>query len=358
MKLSKVFGIVLSLHIGVILLVMFQPGCQTAGVRPGVDQNSSADVGVDQSFNQGVTEPSVEVVPESQVGEPVKQSFAAPTRPKPGELIVPVEPEPLVPQPTPAFVPSSPSPAPFSLRPSDLAIYKIERGDTLWGIARKNGVSLADLLNANPNLDKNSRLSIGQEVMIPAAGQGAGPAPQTLPEPVATPSGSGTTYKVQKGDTLSGIARKHGVPLSVLLKENNLALSTIIRVGQNLTIPSDFASPLASPVPTRLVPPGATTHTVEKGENLSRISAIYGVSVSDIMEWNGLSNPGMIRAGQSLIVSQSSSPLLSPVGGDVIVPEAPQKAVLPPTDSDSTLQDFFNDSAVDDRPIIDVSESP
>ena len=358
MKLSKVFGIVLSLHIGVILLVMFQPGCQTAGVRPGVDQNSSTEVGVDQSFNQGVTEASAEVGPESQVVAPVKKSFAAPTRPKPGELIVPVEPEPLAPQPTPVLVPSSPSPVPLGLRPSDLAIYKIERGDTLWGIARKNGVSLADLLNANPNLDKNSRLSIGQEVMIPAGGQGAGPAPQALPDPVAAPSGSGATYQVQKGDTLSGIARKHGVPLSVLLKENNLALSTIIRVGQTLTIPSDFSSPLAAPAPTRVVPSGATTHTVERGENLSRISAIYGVSVSDIMEWNGLSNPGMIRAGQSLIVSQSSTPVTNPVRGNVIVPEAPQEAVIPSADPASTLQDFFNDSEVDDRPIIDVSESP
>jgi len=358
MKLSKVFGIVLSLHIGVILLVMFQPGCQTAGVRPGVDQNASAEAGVDQSFNQGVTETSAEVIPEGKVVAPVKNTFAAPTRPKPGELIVPVEPEPLAPQPTPVLVPSSPSPSPLGLRPSDLAIYKIERGDTLWGIARKNGVSLSDLLNSNPNLDKNSRLSIGQEVMIPAAGQGAGPVPLAIPESVTAPSGSGATYKVQRGDTLSGIARKHGVPLSLLLKENNLALSTIIRVGQTLNIPSDFSRPVASPAPARVVPSGATTHTVEKGENLSRISAIYGVSVSDIMEWNGLSNPGMIRAGQSLIVSQSSTSVATPVRVNVIVPEAQEEAVPPSVDPASTLQDFFNDSEVDDRPIIDVSESP
>jgi len=358
MKLSNVFGIVLSLQIGVILLVMFQPGCQTAGVRHGVDQNSSVDAGVDQSFNQGVAETSAEVVPESAPVAPVKNTFAAPTRPKPGELIVPVEPEPLAPQSTPVFVPSSPSPAPLGLRPSDLAIYKIERGDTLWGIARKNGVSLAELLNANPNLDKNSRLSIGQEVMIPAVGQGVSSAPQATPLSTVSSSVTGATYKVQRGDTLSGIARKHGVPLSVLLKENNLALSTIIRVGQILAIPSDFSPSSPSPAPARLVPPGATTHTVEKGENLSRISAIYGVSVSDIMEWNGLSNPGMIRAGQSLIVSQSSSSEPVPVSGNVIVPESSKNEAATPTDPSSTLQDFFNDSEVGDRPIIDVSESP
>jgi LysM repeat protein len=358
MKLSNVFGIVLSLHIGVILLVMFQPGCQTAGVRPGVDQNSSVDTEVDQSFNQGVVETSAEVIPESEPVAPVKKTFATPTRPKPGELIVPVEPESLAPESTPVLVPSSPSPVPIGLRPSDLAIYKIERGDTLWGIARKNGVSLADLLNTNPNLDKNSRLSIGQEVMIPAVGQVASSAPQITPSPTVSSPVSSPTYKVQRGDTLSGIARKHGVPLSVLLKENNLALSTIIRVGQTLVIPSDFSPSVPSPSPARLVPPGATTHTVEKGENLSRISAIYGVSVSDIMEWNGLSNPGMIRSGQTLIVSQASSPEPVPVRGNIIVPESPKNIVAPPADPSSTLQDFFNDSEGGDRPIIDVSESP
>jgi len=94
---------------------------------------------------------------------------------------------------------------------------------------------------------------------------------------------------------------------------------------------------------------------VEKGDNLSRISAIYGVSVSELMEWNGLSNPGMIRAGQSLIVSQSGGEPSSPQN-KVILPRA--EAPAPVADPSSTLQDFFNDSSKDDRPIIDVSESP
>ena len=156
MKLSKVFGIVLSLHIGVILLVMFQPGCQTAGVRPGVDQNDTASQDkVGDSFNQGVEGQEDLVVPAKT--EPKQEVFAAPTRPKPGELIVPVEPRVVIPQAPPAvIVPPSTPVQPIGLRPSDLTIYKIQRGDTLWGIARKNGVSLADLLNANPSINKNS----------------------------------------------------------------------------------------------------------------------------------------------------------------------------------------------------------
>ena len=78
---------------------MFQPGCQTAGVRHGVDQNSSVEQNVDQAFNQGISGDSAEVVPERKLAAPKEKAFSSPKRPKPGELIVPVEPEPLVPVP-------------------------------------------------------------------------------------------------------------------------------------------------------------------------------------------------------------------------------------------------------------------
>ena len=80
MKLSKVFGIVLSLHVGVIFLVMFQPGCQTTGVRPGVDNNTTeTNDNVENSFNQGVEESEDIVVPAKT--ETKQEVFAAPTRP-------------------------------------------------------------------------------------------------------------------------------------------------------------------------------------------------------------------------------------------------------------------------------------
>ena len=163
---------------------------------------------------------------------------------------------------------------------------------------------------------------------------------------------------MQKGDTLSGIARRYGVALSALLRENNLILSSVIRVGQSISIPGGI-SPLDVPVPVApTVSRGATTHRVEKGDNLSRISAIYGVTVSELMEWNGLSNPGMIRTGQSLIVSQSGGGEASSPQNDVNVIVPRSEAPAPVADPSSTLQDFFNDSSTDDRPIIDVSENP
>ena len=57
MKLSKVFGIVLSLHVGVILLVMFQPSCQYNwwnSKGPGVGASAVSSEPSEQSFNQAI----------------------------------------------------------------------------------------------------------------------------------------------------------------------------------------------------------------------------------------------------------------------------------------------------------------
>ena len=57
MKLTKLFGIVLSLHVGIILLVMFQPGCQTTGKKENkVPESKEEIVGNTESFNSGLND--------------------------------------------------------------------------------------------------------------------------------------------------------------------------------------------------------------------------------------------------------------------------------------------------------------
>ena len=213
---------------------------------------------------------------------------------------------------------------------------------------------LTKLLDANPNLNQNGRLSIGQEIMIPGVITPGLSLPQPSQEPSNFESGlTGNSYAVEKGDTLSQIARKHGLRLSELLKANNMSMSSIIRPGQKLLIPnaSSYVATETKEVATpKVVPLGASTHIVKKGDNLSRIASIYGVSVSQIMEWNGLTNPSLIRSGQPLIVSQGSldSQSNSPVT------DSTNEAKVAPNDEGASLQDFFNDSSNEDRPIIDA----
>lgn len=67
----------------------------------------------------------------------------------------------------------------------------------------------------------------------------------------------------------------------------------------------DAASPgVAQPegLPTPRPPMGATYHTVETGETLGKIAAMYGVTTVAIANANGLANPNLIRVGQRLII--------------------------------------------------------
>lgn len=115
------------------------------------------------------------------------------------------------------------------------------------------------------------------------------PAPQP-PTATSVPAG-GTTYVVQRGDTLSEIAKKFGVTTAALSEANGITNPSLIRVGQRLRIPGTSGTGTASKV-----------HVVARGENLSRIAAKYGVTVNAIVQANNLKNPSVIYAGQRLII--------------------------------------------------------
>ena len=143
--------------------------------------------------------------------------------------------------------------------------YTVKRGDTLWGIAQENNVSVYQLKQLN-NLSSNV-LSIGQKILLP------------------TTTTSSNSYIVQKGDSLWSIAQKNGVNVNDLIKANNLSNLTIY-VGQELTIPSTKSS---------------NEYTVKRGDTLWDISRKYNVSVNDLIQANNLTST-VISPGQILIV--------------------------------------------------------
>ncbi len=114
---------------------------------------------------------------------------------------------------------------------------------------------------------------------------------------------------VESGDTLGKLANKHGVPVAVLKTTNNLT-SDIIHINQRLQLPregTDRIDPLYAAaavelqkMQNRLVAPTRTNHRIRNGESLSTIALRYRVSVAEIQRWNGISNPGKIRAGKTL----------------------------------------------------------
>ncbi|SDZ63481.1 LysM domain-containing protein [Evansella caseinilytica] len=179
--------------------------------------------------------------------------------------------------------------------------YTVKSGDTLWKLAEQFQTTVAALKEIN-NLTSDV-LSVGQILIIPAAGgTGQAPAP-SVSQPSATPTAPGTTvqHTVVSGDTLSGIAARYGSTVTAIRQANNLS-SDLIRVGQTLTVPGGTTQTAPAPSQPSTAPATTTVqHTVVSGDTLSGIAARYGSTVTAIRQANNLSSD-LIRVGQTLTV--------------------------------------------------------
>ena len=134
------------------------------------------------------------------------------------------------------------APAAGTSAPPTAALYTVQAGDYLSGIANKMGVSLSALLSAN-KLTASSSIYPGTKLVVPAGG--------SLPSaaPIAAPSG-GLVYVVRSGDYLTGIAPKLGVKVADLLALNKLTLNSMIYPGMKLKVPAGGKLPAATPAPS------------------------------------------------------------------------------------------------------------
>ncbi|PLS01527.1 LysM peptidoglycan-binding domain-containing protein, partial [Neobacillus cucumis] len=107
--------------------------------------------------------------------------------------------------------------------------YTVKKGDSLWQIARANGTTVSELKRVNGMT--SSFLRIGQQLKL------------------AESDISDSSYKVQKGDSLSVIGARFNVTVPQLKSMNNLNSDTIY-AGQTLKIHSNGATTTAAPATT------------------------------------------------------------------------------------------------------------
>lgn len=143
--------------------------------------------------------------------------------------------------------------------------YIVQKGDTLYAIARKYNISVNDLMAIN-NLN-SSLLSIGQQLVIPDSNQNAN---------------LDNYYIVKSGDTLYGIAKKYNTTVDNLKVINNLN-SNLLSIGQKLMLP------------------GNNYYVVQKGDTLYGIAKRYNTTVDSIKSKNNLSS-NLLSIGQKLII--------------------------------------------------------
>ncbi|HEY4689298.1 MAG TPA: LysM domain-containing protein [Anaerolineae bacterium] len=136
----------------------------------------------------------------------------------------------------------------------------------------------------------------------------------TTPSPTPTPRSAAITYVVQRGDTLSAIARRFGVSVIDIARANNIINPNLIRVGQTLIIPiQPGGTPLPTTTPTPTPAPGSTiTYVVQRGDTLYRIAVQFGTTVAAIRAANNLTNVNLIYIGQTLIIPLGSTPPRTP----------------------------------------------
>lgn len=122
--------------------------------------------------------------------------------------------------------------------------YAVAKGDSFSTIAKKFGVSVRAITEANPNVVP-TKLQIGQKLQIPAPSASAAPSVSAdttaTAAPVAAATSSSKSYTVKSGDTLSKIATQHGTSIKALRSANNLKTDRI-KVGQKLKIPAKAAA--------------------------------------------------------------------------------------------------------------------
>lgn len=117
------------------------------------------------------------------------------------------------------------------------------------------------------------------------------------------------TYVVRAGDTISGIAARHGLDMHAVLKANGLKVTSIIHPGQKIKLTGSTAP---APAPKAAAPkPSASssgsTYVVKAGDTLSAIAARHNVSLGSIFSANGLSMSSIIYPGQKIKLSGGSS---------------------------------------------------
>lgn len=145
--------------------------------------------------------------------------------------------------------------------------YIVQKGDTLYSISRRYGVSISDLKDIN-NL-KSDVLSIGQKLFLK--------------------SRDNDIYVVQKGDSLWKIAKEYNISVQELIDLNKLNNLTL-QIGQELIVPLINNNEVEK-----------SEYIVQSGDTLWKIAKLYNISVDDLKLANNLSS-NLLSIGQKLII--------------------------------------------------------
>lgn len=191
--------------------------------------------------------------------------------------------------------------------------YTVQSGDTLYLLSQRFQTTVDTLIQLNGLTSTN--LLVGQKLQIPES--------STKPS-----TAGGITYIVKTGDMLWNIAQAHNTTVEAIKQANNLS-NDYIEVGQALQIPS-ASSPVPAPVqpapePTPVVKEAPwiefQTYMVQKGDTGWTISLKFGIPFSEFLQLNNMTEKSMLSIGQQVKVAIHHvpvKPVISPQAGELL----------------------------------------
>lgn len=219
--------------------------------------------------------------------------------------------------------------------PKSYSSHRVKRGETLFNIAKRYGISMGDLAAAN-NMSKKATISSGKLLKIPESGSASTKYVASIKngqpnqnssnkavasntsKQIVTPSDREITYKVKQGDTMWSIARRHNTTPDAIKLANSLSGNTV-NPNQKLTIPD--AAPVSvtsnhrgsKVVDTKNIIASnskilteskskRSTHWVKSGDTPFTIAQKYNMTVQRLFDLNRLSKKSRIFPGQKLLV--------------------------------------------------------
>lgn len=169
-------------------------------------------------------------------------------------------------------------------------IYEVKKGESIYGIAKKYGWDLEELLRLNP--EASTDLHKGVMLYYPT---GQVSQVMEMPEPVEIDPASlePIRHKVKKGETIYSISRQYGVPLETIYKYNP-STKKGVKTGEIVEMPQNGSSKYYY-------------YTIKHDDTLSKIAQKYNTSVEDLLKDNAGLTVDKLREGEVIRVTLNSN---------------------------------------------------
>lgn len=156
-----------------------------------------------------------------------------------------------------------------------VAVYVVKPGDTLSFIANANGISIEQLLFANPNINPGY-ITAGTRLNIPE---------KDVPIP------GSVKYTVKESETLLDILRKFGIGYGRLKLFNPNTDLTKLNAGDVIFIPEVYGGSVGK------CAIGSYSYTIEQGDTLETIAAKFNLTVDQLLNINSFKDLDDLNVG-------------------------------------------------------------